>query len=174
MTGKTHVAVGVMTTAAIAVLKPKGFDVLGAHVIPVLSILSAVPGSKLPDIDIQQSSMGRRHKFISRMLKHRGFTHTLIIPLVLLAILFILGRYVRLIYIIEAVLGSLVFGILVGWVMHIFADMFNKKGVPLLYPISSGHLHIATVKTRHWTEKAWLGLFTVVVVGITLLLGGYI
>ena len=56
---------------------------------------------------------------------------------------------------------SLVFGLLIGWLCHIIADCFNKKGVPLLWPLSPSKIHVACFKTGTWHEYVfivlWLG-----------------
>ncbi len=173
MTGKTHAAVGVATTAAILMLNPQGFELWDMHIIPAISLVTAATGSYLPDIDIHQSTMGQRHKFISKRLKHRGFTHTLVIPILLLALM----QFITFLLpgaILGDIINSLLFGLDLGWVLHIFADLFNRKGVPLFYPVSKAHVHIAAVKTRHFSEYVWLGLFLICLAGFTMYKGGYL
>lgn len=171
MTGKTHAAVGVVSTAALIMLYPKGFDVSGIRILPIVSLVTAVTGSYLPDIDIQRSALGQRHRIISRMLKHRGATHSLIVPLFIVVLIYAISKYLAVLVPIAILLNSVLFGLLFGWVLHIFADMFNKKGVPLLYPFTRSHFHIASVKTAHWSEGVWLMMYIACVVGVAVMKG---
>lgn len=72
------------------------------------------------------------------------------------------------------VICSLVFGLMFGWLMHIFADLFNKPGVPI---IPGKNIHFMSVKTksfqekgilsRNWQEPVWLACYVAVVLLIT-------
>lgn len=135
---------------AIAVCNVSGLDFGSYSVIPFISILAAPMGSYMPDIDLHRSKMGSRHKWISKMLTHRGITHTLLVP----AILLLLQYWLMSIPIV--LLPDLIFGFNVGWVVHIAADMFNKKGVPIFWPLTKGHVHIASVLTSSWQETVFI------------------
>lgn len=99
MTGKTHLTAGLVTALAFGMNAPQ--------------IALVAVGSILPDIDHSGSTLGKMIKPISRHLRHRGVTHSL---LFLIAISF-LSPY----------LG-------IGVLTHILLDIFNPKGVELLYP----------------------------------------
>lgn len=216
MTGKTHVACGTVTMLAMCAGAPEGLT-LGSYTYTLwLGLATVAAGSLLPDIDIQQSSLGSKHKLISKHLTHRGITHTLLVPILLcfimafttsftlpkgvpvstvvcagiallvvalaltcggarnvksavkrlskiqgfakallvVAVLLILAPVVLSRQIL--VLPDLLLGLLVGWVVHIIADAFNKKGVPILWPLTSKKFHIATVLTGSWQEAVFL------------------
>lgn len=174
MTGKTHAAVGIATTAAIIVLNPRGFDLWGVKILPVISLATAATGSYLPDIDIHQSALGQKHRFISKRLKHRGFTHTLVVPVLILTAMQFVSFFMSHLPTVATLFNSLLFGLVSGWILHIFADLFNRKGVPLLYPFSKSHLHIACVKTRQMSEYAWLFLFLICLTLVTIYRGGFL
>lgn len=87
MQGKTHMTVGVVTMACCAVLYPEGITIHNQDVLFTIAGVTAAVGSYLPDIDIEQSKLGQKYHFISKHLKHRGFTHTLVIPIILLLLL---------------------------------------------------------------------------------------
>ena len=161
MTGKTHATVGVLSTAALIILHPKGFEVGNIQILPIISLATAALGSYLPDIDIHQSALGRKYRIISKMLKHRGFTHTLVMPLCFLLLMYVVAHYMFPFSMLVIGINSLLFGLMFGWILHIFADMFNKKGVPLLFPITNSRIYVATVKTRHRSEYVWLALYIV-------------
>ena len=156
MTGKTHAICGTITMAAVTVNYFSGFTIDGYQYLPLLGMLTVVAGSYMPDIDLHRSKMGSRHKFISKMLTHRGITHTLLVPALLLFLMLTVASVGI------PILPELILGFNVGWVVHIIADMFNKKGVPIFWPISKQHVHVATFLTSSWQEYVfiilWLGV----------------
>lgn len=147
MQGSVHEMIGVGAVALLALSQPRGADIAGMHIQFGISIFSAALGSLLPDIDMTTTKMGHRHKITSKVVNkvgggHRGVTHSLLIPaLVLLGTLF-LNDYLTLFQALMTLLNSLVFGFLAGYLLHIGADMFNGKGCPILWPISSSKIHI--------------------------------
>lgn len=213
MTGKTHMICSTAAMAVFALGHKEGIQVCGADVQPLICIIPTAVGAFLPDMDIQQSRLGQKFKILSKNMKHRGITHTLLAPVCLLVgtaciqtrgaaiiaslligllvgLLFdkkggtsrgkwykrlitwctnkrgILATVLMLIltYFLPSTGASLIFGIFVGWTLHIFEDLFNSKGCPILWPLAKGHVHIpviGVIKTRHWTEYvfllAWLG-----------------
>ena len=87
MQGKTHMMVGVSSLVCMSILFPKGININGQDILFPIAGVTAAIGSYLPDIDIQQSKLGQKYRFISKHLTHRGFTHTLVIPAILLVAL---------------------------------------------------------------------------------------
>ena len=164
MTGKTHAICGTATMLTIALCNSKGIEFDGYSLLPWISLIAAPLGSYMPDIDLPQSKMGSKHKILSKMLTHRGITHTLLVP----AILAVLQYWLMSIPI--ALLPDLIFGFNVGWLAHIAADMFNKKGVPLFWPLTKKHIHIASVLTRSWQEYVFIPIWFVLNIGAAYLL----
>ncbi len=150
MTGKTHAICGTCACACIAVANASGIEFGSYTLIPWVSLLAAPAGSYMPDIDLHRSKMGNKHKILTKLFTHRGFTHTLAIPL-LLAFLQYLCMSAPIV-----LLPELLFGYNVGWCMHIVADMFNKKGVPILWPLTKQHFHVASVLTSSWQETVFI------------------
>lgn len=62
-------------------------------------------------------------------------------------------------------IAALMFGLSVGWAGHIFEDLLNKKGCPILFPISKSHVHFLSIKTRSWQETVFLILWEFVWIG---------
>lgn len=156
MTGKTHALCGMTTMTALTVLYPTGFTLMEHTLLPAVGLVTAAAGSYAPDIDIHRSKLGQKHKFISKHLTHRGITHTLLAPAVLTVLMLtVLDMGIP-------VLPDLIFGFTLGWVLHIVADLFNKKGVPILWPVVRQKIHIATVLTSSWQE----GVFAVLWIGV--------
>ena len=153
LTGKTHVVLGTAAAIALTLKYPQGLNLIGMNISPAIALLTVSAGSYGPDIDIQQSHLGQQHRIISKHLKHRGITHTMFVPAILLNVMLLAKDLPFLV--------SFIFGFLLGWLTHIFADLFNKKGVPLLWPFTSKKFHIASFKTRTWHEAVftviWLG-----------------
>lgn len=166
MTGNTHAICGSITMFAIALTKFSGIEAGGYTYLPAFGMLTVVAGSYLPDIDIPRSKLGRRFKFISKFLTHRGITHTLLIP----CLLYLLMSYIATMGIL--ILPELILGLNVGWVCHIVADLFNKKGVPILWPICRQKLHVASFLTSSWHEYVfivlWLGVNVLCVISLLL------
>ncbi|HIT34527.1 MAG TPA: metal-dependent hydrolase [Candidatus Faecousia intestinigallinarum] len=132
MQGKTHLAAGLLIGAT-----------MGGN---SLSIISAcVLGSILPDIDISTSKLGQRAKPVSwcfqHLLGHRQMLHS---PLIY-AVLFSLARLTS--PALQQLLQPLFFGI----ASHLFLDMLNPTGIPLLWPIPK-RFHIASLHSGGWAD----------------------
>ena len=146
MQGKVHVLIGAGSLALLCVKCPTGFEFAGAKVIPAIGMITAAFGSYLPDIDQTRTHMGQKHKVTSKVVNkvgggHRGFTHTLVIPAILAVLIWYVGTHLTQPLLSSAVM-SLLFGVEFGYTMHIVADMFNGKGVPLFWPLIKGKVHI--------------------------------
>lgn len=111
---RTHIVFGVFL-----------FFVLGFYVDyskPLIILILVLLMSIMPDIDLHTSYIGKQIKIFSYLfevvLKHRGILHSLWIC-----------------FIIWLVLDTFGFGIaIVGYLGHLFLDMFNKKGLRLIWP----------------------------------------
>lgn len=75
--------------------------------------------------------------------KHRGFTHTLIIPILLVVLYTQLGKIdIEPQYeIVVKALSILIAGLFAGLTSHIFLDGTCEAGVPLLWPIYRENIH---------------------------------
>lgn len=144
MTGKVHTICGVSAAIATTICFPE-LHIMSATVYPAIGVVAAIPGSLLPDIDIERSKLGSKHKWLSKHLTHRGITHTLLLPVIVCLIFFLLQSI--------PIIPSLLFGFEIGYLAHILADMFNKKGVPILWPFTKAKLHIACVKTASTPQQ---------------------
>ena len=160
MTGKVHAILGTTTAIGVAICV-KDFTLLNGVISPWIGVLGSTAGSYFPDIDISQSKMGQKHKWISKHLTHRGITHTLLGPVILTVLMVVLGFL--------PVLPSLIFGFVIGWLAHIFADMFNLKGVPLLWPFVKTKIHVASIKTANKVHQIiFIILWEVILWGLVL------
>lgn len=134
LTGKTHAAAGLAVALA-----------LGAN-IPQLALATA--GAVLPDIDHSGSTLGKHVKLLSRHLKHRGLTHSLIF----LIVTSLLSPYLGL-----------------GVLTHIFLDMLNPQGVKLFYPNKTKFrlpLFHSFAKTGGTFEQILFGMFVIAIIFI--------
>lgn len=104
MTKNTHLVGGILFTVA-TISSPIG-------------ICAGLVGSVLPDIDHEESYLGRKVKFISRRLDHRCFCHSLFF----VAIITLIG---------DLFSKEIAMGLCLGMLSHLVLDMFNKRGVPL-------------------------------------------
>lgn len=141
MQGKTHMMGGLVTgLVTMKVMEPTLPTTLGAAFIG-----AAVLGSLFCDIDMTQSTIGRRAKpaslIVSTFFSHRTITHA---PITILAI-YLLIRLV------SPASEPMAFYFALGAGSHILLDMLNKKGVPLLYPIPY-RFNIASFKNGSMEE----------------------
>jgi inner membrane protein len=83
--------------------------------------------------------------------KHRGATHTLLLWLALVAPFIWMMKSGNVSFMID-VICSVYFGFLVGWLSHLLADSFNRKGVPWIFPISGKKFHVMSVLTGSYEE----------------------
>ena len=100
MIGKTHLGGGIVTSLLLC-----GGD--------VVSMCWLVFGSILPDIDHPGSMIGKNIPILPKLLKHRGFTHSLLFCLLM---------------------GFFNIWIGIGCLVHIVMDMMTRQGVELFYP----------------------------------------
>ena len=121
MTGKTHLTVGILTGIGVVYLKNKlGFDISGSN---ILFVVGCSVGSLLPDIDIDNSMLGR---YIPGWLfwEHRTVTHSIffMIAIGLIGLLFKINL-------------GLTIGIVAGIATHLILDGMTPMGLPyLLFP----------------------------------------
>lgn len=147
MTGKVHVTIGVASLGLFCLQYPHGFEFAGSTVYPAVGLVTAAFGSYLPDIDMERTHMGSQHKITSKVVNkvgggHRGITHTLLVPAIIALLMYLIGTKLYIPFITASFanivisgLMSILFGVEYGYCMHIFADMFNGKGCPILWPI---------------------------------------
>ena len=109
----------------------------------LIFILIVVFFSILPDIDESRSKIGRKNKILSKTINfifgHRGFIHTIYIPL----ILFIIFNFINY----ELAIASLI-----GYFSHLFLDALTRQGIRPLYPIYNKKIN-GPFKTNSITEK---------------------
>lgn len=156
MTGKTHTAVGFTAMIVLATFYPDSLNVADSVVIPSVGLLATVPGSLAPDVDIKGSAASKKVPLLHHFFSHRGITHTLLVPVILYALLYQFH--------LSVVIESQIFGFMFGWLMHIAADLLNRKGVPIFWPLLTSKYHIATVKTGTGQETVFLVVWCIVCV----------
>ena len=109
----------------------------------ILFILVTIFFSIFPDIDETRSKIGRKYNLISKIINfffgHRGFFHTIYIPLILFFILSFINNDVSI-------------AILAGYFSHLFLDAITKAGIRPLYPIYNKRIN-GPFKTNSFTEK---------------------
>ena len=166
MNGKVHATIGVATLGCLALKQPNDLFILGMQITPVIALATAAAGSYAPDIDLGRSHAGMKHKITSKVVSkvgggHRGITHTLLVPAIVLAFMLFINTYLASAKYLLMLLNSLCFGWEWGYLMHIAADMFNGKGVPLFWPLLKTKVHIADLPSTGFVP--WI--FTFIVCG---------
>lgn len=172
MQGKVHVAIGTATLLCMCVKYPAGVEMFGVNILPEIALLTAAAGSYAPDVDNPRTHSGMKHKVTSKVVSkvgggHRGITHTLLVPAIVAAIMYgtsySLGVYQN----ISTLLMSLLFGFEMGWCMHIFADLFNGKGCPVLWPFTKKKIHIMDLPSSGIGAWIFAVIFITIMVLIT-------
>lgn len=144
MKGKLHLMAGsaVGISEATILLCTKGPIEATCFVIP------AIVGSLLPDSDLPNTKIGIKLPYISnlinRLFGHRGFVHT---PLC--GALIAVGLYAA----INKLIGPeyawiAAAGLICGYSVHLFQDMFTKGGIPLFYPISRSRISFTKLRSN--------------------------
>ena len=109
-------------------------------------------GSLLPDLDHTESKFGSKVPFISYPISaifgHRGITHSL---LAITAIAWAMKTYIFTGNGSTGLYVLFMWPLAIGYLSHLFADLFSYAGIPLFYPfrykfripaLSSGAAHV--------------------------------
>ena len=121
MTAKSHVITS-LTVGLIPILLIPEYMIYAKEFV-LIYIAGVVLGSLFPDIDEENSSIGRKTIFISSMLNkligHRTWTHNIFLYIPF----FFLGVYINGYY------GVFIVGFSIGAVLHILEDSITNSGV---------------------------------------------
>lgn len=159
MNYKTHITGGIIAGSIVAIkINPE------PKYLPII-LGAAALGSLIPDIDHRNSYLGRRFKvtsyITSKAFGHRGAVHApILMGLVNFGLYLMAKLFIGDIFLLKEIFISLYGGIL----SHLFLDMFNKTGIPVLYPFSGKYISFANVKVNSLSEKIIrIGLYVVLI-----------
>ena len=155
MLGRNHLAFGITSALAASVILNNAGIELDYTTVGIITASSAL-GSLLPDIDDANSLIGRVFvhiaSFINRVFGHRTITHDLMLFLPL----FIASIFVR---------NAIFFGIMFGYMGHLFLDLMTKQGICFNYlkhrkaykngwgEFGVGYIHLLPEKLRFKSES---------------------
>lgn len=109
----------------------------------LLFVLIVLLFSIFPDIDEKRSKIGKKYKLTSAIINfifgHRGFFHSIYIPLILYLLFYNLNNEIGI-------------AILLGYASHLFADGLTKNGITPLYPLINKRIK-GIIKTNSISEK---------------------
>lgn len=180
MNGKTHQLIGFTSSLAFATVIYSTSNV--SLSICATIIVGSCLGSYIPDMDHPGSTLGRKigiishpinllsklfasiHKKtkgkislkLSEIFAHRGIFHAPIFWIVIMGLLF---WKIPLLISVEAVRNAIIgmlTGVGIGIGMHLFADMFNPTGIPILMPIFNKKLSLGRIVTG--SKNEWVVL----------------
>ena len=132
MTFRSHILLGVIAGYSLSYM-PNIVPYSEAEIFSMLGIVAL--GAVAPDVDEPNSYIGKKlpifSHFVSGLFGHRGFTHFLLFPiLLLLGGIYFFPSYKEYIY-------AFCFGVF----MHQVGDMLTKSGIPsYFFPFSYGSL----------------------------------
>jgi inner membrane protein len=111
-------------------------------------------GAVFVDIDEVNSKIGRRTRplsdIINFLFNHRGFFHTIYPPLIVFGLLA---------YFNYLIIG---FAFLIGYLSHLFIDMFNIMGISMFKPLHNMHVK-GFVRTGGFLEYVLFFVFIVLI-----------
>lgn len=141
MMSRTHLALGLLASILIIKhLQPEQWLLFGG----VLTLASV-----LPDIDAPKSIVGKKlwpiSSLINLLFGHRGLMHTVYPPIIALMAAVILGY------------STIGMAFIIGYGLHLTADMVTIQGVMPLFPLSKARAS-GFIKTGGITEYAILVL----------------
>ncbi|WMM23886.1 metal-dependent hydrolase [Tissierella sp. MB52-C2] len=191
MTGKTHIAIGIAAALTISYGQP----LENQSVIVLVSAISSL----IPDLDHPKGKINQKillvknnfyrvsfyvlvgivftylyylsklkfllflgiGSFLVGISSHRGFTHSIVGFLVSTTIVS-LGK-------LDYGLDSIYSGFIIGYFLHIVADLFTSKGVKLFYPLNNKISFPITIKTNSKFEKILFRLLVIYCVWLLLI-----
>ena len=173
MTGKTHIAGGVLTGMAIA-----HYLLLSNQCLPIYAgclVGATLVGSLIPDLDSEKSIISKSlwlltilYKLVKKIvglfkikgMGHRGLFHSLVVPLILGLIGFFLHRtwewtaYISI-------------GIISGYLSHLILDMLNPMGISLFFPFFKSKFRLLpkciAMKTGGIAESVIFSIFSTII-----------
>lgn len=121
---------------------------LGLSHQPIELVIGALATACLPDVDQQV-----------KLLRHRGPSHSLLWPIILIIAS---GYYSQ----------SLLLGAAIGLISHLLIDLFNGKGIEIIWPISDKNYRIADIKYDGIMEN--IGFVVMMISIATLIVSNYV
>lgn len=176
MNGKTHQLVGLTGAVLASTFMIKSGNFAAYDCIATIAMSSV--GSLLPDIDHTGSTVGKRMAIlsypikglskmfsffynktkwkifdkISEMFSHRGIFHSpLFWALIFIPMFLFIPPAIAVEWIRPLVVAGII-GLAVGVGLHMFADMLNPTGIPLLMPIFNHKFSIGKIVTGSKAE----------------------
>jgi len=149
--GPVHTMIGLSTGIAGATLLSDKLPVITESPLgPSCFVIAIVSGSVFPDLDLPGRPLG--------FLGHRRLTHTLLFPAIAVVIMIMLkGTHIPEL---ASIVRALLFGWIWGYVLHIIADLFQKRGVPLFWPVIPANVHLANMPVKY--DKICLIIYLII------------
>ncbi|MBU3904996.1 MAG: metal-dependent hydrolase [Nanoarchaeota archaeon] len=127
---------------------------------PVLILVGAV-ACLLPDIDTTHSFIGKLFKPISKRINNKYGHRTVMHSFLALTGVFLIGILVS---------TQLAIVLTVGYFLHLFFDMLNPTGVPLLYPSCLSFVIFSGIIPTRSRRETWLFVILFLILTIHLLI----
>ncbi|MBI4139425.1 metal-dependent hydrolase [Candidatus Woesearchaeota archaeon] len=140
MRGVTHILTGILAGITLY----DGF----------LSVAITALGSLFPDIDNSGSliSSNTGIRFVSKIFAHRGFFHSLWIPIFLYILVVARPEF-----------SIIIIPFIAGYCVHIIGDSITPKGIKLFYPLKTPRLR-GSIATGSWIENIIMMILLVITI----------
>ena len=148
MLARSHIATAIL---AGLLFRPLGLPPADVFLFFLIILISAL----FTDLDHPDSTIGHAFPILAwltnKMLGHRGFLHSLLVP----AVLWFGARSIG-----HPLIGL---SILVGMISHLFCDGLTKNGVNLLHPFAECRIR-GFITTGGWIEAMYFWAVLVLIV----------
>lgn len=168
MTYKTHINFGILF--AILLVNSLYLEKYQAIVFIIISAFTSL----LPDVDHKKSFISNKFYLILGIIiiMFLAFEYNLYILLFILT-WFLISRFLKHRTFSHSIIGMLMFclpfyntqyfiPVLIGYASHLFADMITIEGIPLFFPFCKERIHILNFKVRSFSEMILLTILIIV------------
>ena len=161
MTYKTHLSTGILFSS-IYFLEIAKLSL--SPTLIILLILATIIGASTPDLDTPSGGLWQKMPaggIISRIVNpifiggHRHLSHSIIGMVIFSFLFYLFTRILPYPFLTQYLMTAFI----IGFLSHIFADLFTEEGVPILFPfgyhfgIPPAPFESIRIKTGHWFEN---------------------
>lgn len=172
MKGSSHALVGLTFGALAAVTAWETKTLFNVPVEPICLLLTSAAGGLKADADMTNNSQRKGYGFlwnlaektpiVRKLFGHRGYaTHSYYLPVAVFAVGYALVSGD--VNMVTSIVASLIIGLSIGMFSHVFIDVFNGKGAPVLFPVPY-KIHLMSITSDTVEEQIFIPIFLLLMV----------